>query len=164
MPGNTKTLSPLQKRIAEVVAHPKRKKVTVLSSLIDIQDELGYVPEESLSAVAEATGASVNDVYGVLTFYTHFRTRPPALYDVEVCWGPSCHTVGATEVMKAVQEVSGLGKDGDSPDGKWSLKRNSCVAACAHGPAMIINHRVYGDLTPDKARGILRSLGNGTSS
>ncbi len=163
MASATNISGSLRKRIDEVLRHPKRKTVTVLSSLIAIQDELGYVPEEGVPAVAEVTGASINDIYGVLTFYTHFRLNPPAKYNVEVCWGLACHTVGASEVMRVVQDELGFLAQGESPDGQWSLKRNSCVAACAHGPAITINHRVYGDLTPEKALRLLRNLKNGGS-
>ncbi len=163
MASDTKISGFLQEKVAEILRPPKRKTVTILSSLIAIQDGLGYVPEEAIPAVARVTGASINDIYGVLTFYTHFRVKPPAQHNVEVCWGPSCHMVGAPGIMQAVQEELGLSDQGESLDGKWSLKRNSCAAACPHGPAIIVNHQVYGDLTPEKVRRLLENLKNGAS-
>ncbi len=147
-------------RIAQILAKPKRKTVTVLSSLIAIQDEFGYIPPEAISAIAEKTGDSINDVYGVATFYTHFRLSPPTEHTVEVCWGPSCHVVGAPEIMRAMEEELAIKGQGDTPDGMFTLKRNSCAAACAQGPVIVIDHQVCGRLTPQAAQELIRNLKN----
>ena len=106
--------------------------------------QIGHLPEGAIPAVAELTGASVNEVYGVATFYTNFRFTPPGQHIVEVCWGPTCHLVGAQEILQAVLQTLGLSEEGDTPDGKISLKYNTCLGACSQGPVVSVDHKIIG--------------------
>jgi len=143
-------------RVKQALNGQVKEEVTVLSSLIQVQEELGYLPPESIPLIADFTRASVNDVYGVATFYTHFRFNPPGKHTVEVCWGPSCHVRGAPEVIKAVKGELGLEEEGTTPDKRFTWKRTSCAAACAHGPVMLIDDQVYGRLSQESATSLIR--------
>ncbi len=138
----------MRDRISQALQRQDKDEVTVLSSLIEVQEELGYLPPESMPMVAEFTRASVNDVYGVATFYTHFRFTPPGAHTIEVCWGLSCHAMGASEIMQAVKEELGLEEEGTTPDSKFTWKRVACAAACSQGPVAILDEKVRGRLTP----------------
>lgn len=149
-------------RIRQALERQDKEEVTVLSSLIEVQNEIGYLPEEAIAMVAEFTGASTNDVFGVATFYTHFRFEAPGQHTLEVCWGSSCHLQGAPEIIKAVQQELGLEEEGTTPDSRCTWKRSSCAAACAHGPVLILDEKVYGRLTPESTRELLKKSMNGT--
>jgi NADH:ubiquinone oxidoreductase subunit E len=43
-------------------------------------------------------------------------------------------------------------------DGKFSLESVNCIGACAKAPAMMINDKVYGNLTEEKIEEILKEL------
>ncbi len=137
------------------------EEVTVLSSLIEVQNEIGYLPEEAIAMVAEFTGASTNDVFGVATFYTHFRFEPPGAHTLEVCWGPSCHLLGAPEIIQTVQRELELDEEGTTSDSQFTWKRSSCAAACAHAPVLILDEKVYGRLTPESTKELLTNSKNG---
>ena len=107
----------LKQRMAEAVRRQPQSTVTVLSSLLALQDELGYIPKEGVEEVAEFTDSTVNDVWAVASFYPNFRFTPPCLHQVEVCWGASCHLVGAMPVIEAALDSCGLTDEGDTPDG-----------------------------------------------
>ena len=153
----------LRERIRRALADQKRPTVTVLSSLLAAQDELGYVPEEAIEEVAGHTDASINDVWGIASFYTNFRFTPPAEHLVEVCWGPTCHVVGAAEILKQVQDTLGLTGEGDTKDNKVTLKYNTCLGACSQAPVMSIDHHLRGRLTLDQARELVTGLFDGDS-
>ena len=144
-------------RVTQALDRQVKEEVTVLSSLIYVQEEFGFLPPESIPLVADYTDASINDVFGVATFYTHFRFTPPGPHTVEVCWGPSCHVMGATAVIAAAQEALGLSDEGDTADRKATLRYNTCLGACAHAPVMAINHHLAGRITPDSARSRIAS-------
>ena len=158
MSSEARSTIEVSKRIEQVLSRPKRKTVTVLSCLIDMQDAFGFIPPDAIPAVAERMDSSVNDVYGVVTFYTHFRLQPPTKHTVEVCWGPACHVVGAAEIMKVVEDELGVDGEGDTSQGECSLRRNSCAGACAQGPVMLVDHQIHGRLTPDGSRDLVRPL------
>ena len=138
--------------IAAAVRQQPQPTVTVLSSLLAIEDAIGYIPREAVETVAERMGATVNDVWAVATFYPNFRFEPPTAHRIEVCWGPSCHVMGATAIIAAAQDALDLDDEGDTPDGRATLRYNTCLGACAHAPVMAVDHHLAGRITPDAAR------------
>ena len=148
----------LKDRINKAVRTQKRPTVTVLSSLLSIEDDLGYIPEEAISIVAEYNDSTINEVWGVASFYPNFRFDPPSKNTVEVCWGPSCHLVGATEVIKSVLDELELDGEGDTTDKIVTFKFNTCLGACPQAPVMSINHRMYGKVSAKQAQSHVSSL------
>ena len=141
----------LQQRIYRAVRGQTQPTVTVLSSLLAVEDELAYIPKEAVEMVAEFTGSTVNDVWAVASFYPNFRFEPPTDHRVEVCWGTSCHLVGAMAVVKSILEAAGLEAEGDTSDDRLSVRFNTCLGACAQAPVMSIDHHLTGRLTPETA-------------
>lgn len=131
-------------RIGEALANQSAKTVTVLSSLLAIEDAIGYIPPGAIEQVAAYTDATINDVWGVASFYTNFRFTPPGEHTVEVCWGPTCHLLGAQEILQAALQALGLSEEGDTSDGKISLKYNTCLGACSQGPVISVDHKIIG--------------------
>ena len=147
----TTTSAGLREQAREAIANQPFKTVTVLSSLLSAQDHLGYLPEEAMEEVALLTGSSINTVWGVASFYPNFRFTPPARYVVEVCWGPTCHVLGAQPILQGLLERLGLEHEGDTADGAITLKMNTCLGVCPHGPAMSFDHELAGHMTLDEA-------------
>ena len=151
----------MRERIQKALTSQKRPTVTVLSSLLAAHDELGYLPDEAIEEVAAHNDASINDVWGVASFYTNFRFKPPAENIVEVCWGPTCHLVGAPGILKQVQDDLGLSGEGETEDNAATLKYNMCLGACSQAPVMSVGHRLHGRMTLDRARELVAGLTNG---
>ena len=134
----------LREQVRGALANQSARTVTGLSSLLAIEDEIGYIPTEAIEEVATFTNSTVNDVWGVASFYTNFRFTPPNEHVVEVCWGPTCHLLGAMELLQSVLQSLGLSEEGDTPDGKISLKYNTCLGACSQGPVVRIDDKILG--------------------
>ena len=152
----TAPLTGLRDRARQAIAAQPAGVVTVLSSLLAVQDELGYLPPEAIDETAQRTGASTNEVWGVASFYPNFRFTPAARHTVEVCWGPSCHVLGAQPLLRGVMERLGLDGEGDTSDGAVTLRLNTCLGVCPHGPATSFDHQVVGRTTLESA---LRRIG-----
>ena len=148
----------LKPRIIEAIHRQEQPTVTILSSLLAVHDELGYMPKEGVEEVAASMGATVNDVWAVASFYPNFRFDPPCQHHVEVCWGASCHLVGAMPVIEQVLAAIGLEGEGDTPDGLVSFRLNTCRGACAQAPVMSIDHHLMGRLSPESARAKIQGL------
>ena len=141
----------LEQRIDRAVRGQTQPTVTILSSLLAVEDELHYIPREAVERVAEFTGATVNDVWAVASFYPNFRFRPPASRQVEVCWGASCHLMGAMAVAKSVLDAAGLEDEGERPDSRLSVRFNTCLGACSQAPVMSVDYHLQGRVSPDMA-------------
>lgn len=142
----------LRQRIIQAVHHQPQATVTVLSSLLAVEDELGYIPKEAIEEVASLTRSTINDVWAVASFYPNFRFQPPCEHRVELCWGPTCHLKGAMPLIDAVLRAVGLPEEGDTPDGRLSLRYNTCLGACAQAPVISVDHHLMGRLSPDAAQ------------
>ena len=134
----------LRERINGALAGQTARTVTVLSSLLAVEDELGYIPPQAIDQVAAFTGSTINDVWGVASFYTNFRFTPPGEHVVELCWGPTCHLLGAQQIIQAALQALGLNEEGDTEDGRISLKYNTCLGACSQGPVISVDHKIIG--------------------
>jgi NADH-quinone oxidoreductase subunit E len=148
----------LKQRIARAVQGQTQPTVTILSSLLAVEDELAYIPKEAVEAVAALTHSTVNDVWAVASFYPNFRFEPPCRHRVELCWGASCHLVGAMAVINAVFDATGMEEEGDTPDRKLTVRFNTCLGACAQAPVISIDHQLIGRLSPDEARNRVAQL------
>ena len=139
--------------------------ITVLSSLLAIQDDLHYLPDEAIEETAIFCDSTINDVWSVASFYTNFRFTPPGMTTVDVCWGPTCHLLGAQKVLAAVQDELGVSAEETSPDGKITLRYSTCLGACAQAPVVARDHVLKGRTNPASARAfvtdIQRDLENG---
>lgn len=141
----------LEHRIDRAVRGQTQPTVTVLSSLLAVQDEVHYIPREAVEFVADFLGATVNDVWAVASFYPNFRFQPPAPRQVEVCWGASCHLMGSMVVVKSVLEAAGLDGEGELPDNSLSVRLNTCLGACSLAPVISVDHHLVGRVTPSSA-------------
>ena len=134
----------IRERIRAAIGSQTQSNVNVLSSLHAVLDDLGYIPQEAIEEVADQMATTINEVWGVASFYTNFRFTPPGDNIVEICWGPTCHLLGAPDILDAVQKELGLADEGETPDNRVSLKYNTCLGACSQAPVMMVNHRLTG--------------------
>ena len=156
----------LRARIVRAVTEQPQPTVTVLSSLLAVEDELGWIPQEAMEEVAARQAVTSNDVWAVASFYPNFRFTPPANHIVEVCWGPTCHLMGAQRLLDRVHDTLGLSGEGDTPDGAVTLRYNTCLGACAQAPAVSADHHLQGRANAASVDAMLAGLrasgGNGS--
>ncbi len=127
----------------------------LISILQEVQAKFGYLPEEAMQRVARFVRVPLSQVYGVATFYALFRLTPGGKRTIRVCQGTACHVQGGPRILEAVKDTLKVAPGGMTPDGVFSLEVVSCIGACALAPNMTIDKEVYGQLTPEKVRGVL---------
>lgn len=135
------------------------------SSLIPLlqrtQERFGYLPREILEEIANYLGIPLSRVYGVATFYAQFRFEPLGKYVVKVCHGTACHVNGAVNIAQALKEELGIEEGQTTEDGLITLERVACLGCCSLAPVIMINEKVFGKLTPDKVRKLVKQLKEG---
>ena len=128
---------------------------SLMSIMQDAQGIYGYLPLEVQSMIAEGVGVSVEDVYGIATFYAQFALSPKGRYNISVCLGTACYVKGAQDLIDRLSEVLGIQPGECTPDGKFSLEACRCIGACGLAPVLTVNGEVYGRLTVDDVDSIL---------
>ena len=127
--------------------------------LQQVQVEMGYVPREAITEISRELRVSTSDIFGVLTFYAQFRLTPVGRHQVKICQGTACHVQGAPLIIDAVEEELGLGDGGDTTEaGEFTLEKVACFGACSLAPVMIVDEDTKGNITPDKARRMVRKI------
>ena len=139
--------------IVEAVRNQEQPTKTVLSSLLAIQDAMGYIPKQSMEVVAsEVPDTTVNDVWAVASFYPNFKFEPRSECTVEICWGPTCHIAGAMGIFDEALNLLGLESEGKTSDGSIELDFNTCLGACAQAPVISVNHHLIGRVTKNSLK------------
>ena len=142
-------------RIQEEVSITGRGKEELLELLKEGQDRFGYLSREFLIEAAKSLGLPVGEVYGVATFYSFLSIRPKGRNVIRICKSVPCFLKNSDIIIESIQKELGIKPGETTPDGRFSFELTNCIGACDKAPAMMINHDVYGDLTPDKISQIL---------
>lgn len=119
------------------------KRAALLPALYIAQDALGYISQQAMKDIAELLELAPSAVLDVVTFYTHFWTHPKGRKVITVCRSLSCELAGGSEVLQALKEKLGIDEHETTPDGKYSLMTEECLAGCDHAPCMLINEKTH---------------------
>lgn len=141
----------------------KNTRGSLISILQKAQDIYGYLPVEVLNHIAKETGVKPAKVHGVVTFYTQFRLNPVGKHLIMLCQGTACHVNGSKAIEEAIHEELGIEEGQTTEDNLFTLNNVACLGCCSLSPVMMINGETYGELTPQKAKDIIREIKNNES-
>ena len=110
--------------------------------------------------VAEGLNVSLEEVYGVSTFYSQFALSPKGKYNISVCLGTACYVKGSGDILNKISEQLGIGAEECTADGQFSLTACRCIGACGLAPVITVNEDVYGRLTVDDVPYIINKYKN----
>ena len=143
-----------QKLLAVIESH-RNDGGALMPILQEAQEIYGYLPIEVQKMIAKGLNISLEEVYGVSTFYSQFTLNPKGKYKISVCLGTACYVKGSGDVFAKLGECLGIQGGECTNDGKFSLEACRCIGACGLAPVMTINDDVYGRLVADDIPGIL---------
>lgn len=140
----------MDERLSGVFEHFTGTKEELIPILQKVQENIGYIPEESMLEVSRFTKVPESMVFGVATFYAQFRFSPIGENRIMVCRGTACHVKGAPQIREEIERVLGVKEGETTPDGKYSLETVACIGCCSLAPCIMINKKVHANLTPQK--------------
>ncbi|MGO9059595.1 MAG: formate dehydrogenase subunit gamma [Candidatus Binataceae bacterium] len=144
--------------ISSMVLELKDQPGALLLILRRIQDQIGYIPDESVPLLADALNLSRAEVHGVVTFYHDFRHHPPGRHVIRLCRAESCQAMGAVALARHVQERLHITFGQSTADGDFTLDAVYCLGNCACSPAMTLDGEIYGRVTPANFDQLIGSL------
>ncbi len=119
----------------------------LIQSLHKAQNIFGYLPESVQLLVAAKLKLHLSEVYGVISFYHYFTTTPVGKYKINVCTGTACFVKGSGAVLDELKRYLNIEEGETSKDKKFSLGGLRCVGACSLAPVVMVNEKVYGNVT-----------------
>lgn len=126
--------------------------------LQEVQQNLGYLSNESIYKIAEYLKLPESKIYGVATFYNQFKLNPPGKFQIQICRGTACHVKGSNNILETLKRVLDIDTGQTTKDGLFSLETVACLGACSIAPVMTVNGKFYGRLDSKKAEKIILDL------
>jgi formate dehydrogenase subunit gamma len=143
------TTQELTKIHAHIATH-KTMPGALLPLLHAIQDDIGWISEETYLPISKALSLSVAEVHGVVTFYHHFHRHPVGKHILQVCRAESCQAMGSEQLEKDIKAKLGIDYHETTKDGAVTLLPVYCLGNCACSPAVMLDDEVYGRMSADK--------------
>ena len=145
-----------EEQLIEVIDKHRGMPGALMPVLQQAQDIYGYLPIEVQKIIAERMDVSLEEVYGVASFYSQFSLNPKGEVAIAVCLGTACYVKGACDIIDRISlKLGGLQAGDTSPDGRYSLEATRCIGACGLAPVLTVNGEVYGRLVKEDVDGIL---------
>lgn len=146
----------------EYIAAEKNNPGVLINVLHKAQELFGYLSEEVQQHVATSLDVPLSQVYGVVTFYNFFTTKPKGKHQIKICLGTACYVKGADKVLERFKDALGVDMNEPTSDGEFSIHAVRCLGACSMAPVVLIGEQdYYGRVTPDEVTKILEKYGRG---
>lgn len=128
---------------------------SLIQVLHKAQNVVGFLPREVQVKVALGLNVPLTKVYGVVSFYSLFTTKPKGKHRINVCGGTACYVRGANQLLDQLHDDMDLKPGDTTEDGQFSLDLVRCVGACGLGPVVTVDEDVYGRVDGEKLSGVL---------
>ena len=140
----------MDQRLEAIFSSFDGKQDELIPVLQRVQEEYGYLPEETMLEIARFMRVPESQVYAVATFYAQFRFAPIGRKHVMVCRGTACYVQGAPRILEAIEQHLGIKEGETTEDLEYSLETVACIGACGLSPCIMTNKKVEAKLTPKK--------------
>ena len=134
--------------------HPESNLIAILHKA---QNLFGYLNKETMDEISVSMNIPTAHIWGVATFYHYFNLKPKGKNTISVCLGTACYVKGAEEVLDAIKDELKINIGETSEDKLFTLQETRCLGACGLAPVIMINDKIYGELTPKKVVEIIKS-------
>ncbi|WFD11649.1 NADH-quinone oxidoreductase subunit NuoE [Tepidibacter hydrothermalis] len=138
----------------------EEKKGALIEVLHTAQHIFGYLPKDVQLFISKKLNIPSSKVFGVVSFYSYFTTKPRGEYVINICLGTVCFVKGADKIMEKFEQELNIKCGETTPDGKFTLEGLRCVGACGLAPVVVVNEKVYGKVTLDDVEKILSNYNN----
>ncbi len=150
-------LTEIQKeKLVEICQSFNNEGGELINVLHKSQQYFGYLPAEVQEVIAKCLKISIAKVYGVVTFYSFFTMKPKGQHPISICMGTACYVRGGENVLEEFKRSLKIKVGETTPDGKFSLSCLRCVGACGLAPVVMIGDKVYGRVSPDGVKDIIK--------
>lgn len=141
----------MEEILEKILTAYRKDEGNAISILQDIEENFGYIPEETVNWFSKKLDIPLSRFYGIATFYAQFHLKPRGKNIITACCGTACHVKGSERIINNIRRELNLSNEKDTTeDNLFTLEKVDCVGACSIAPVVIINKKVHGKSTADK--------------
>jgi formate dehydrogenase subunit gamma len=144
-----------EQRILAIVERHRHRDGPLIEVLHEVQESFGCIPTGAVAVIARGLNLSRAEVHGVVTFYHHFRTRPPGRHVLQICRAESCQAAGGRAIEAHAKARLGIDFGQTTADGRVTLEAVYCLGLCACSPAAMLDDEVHGRVTRESLDAIV---------
>jgi len=144
--------------IEQIVERYDQDVGMLIPMMQDLQAECGYLPPDSLRALAKRLNVPLTRLYAVATFYASFRLEPKGAHEVTLCMGTVCYLRGSARISQAISNEFKVAPGSTTRDGLFTFQVVNCMGACAVAPVMVVDGKYYDGVSPVSALEVLYGL------
>lgn len=144
--------------IIDSIVKKHENEKNIISVLQTVQEAYGFIPEHETAIIAKRLDIPLVKLWGVGTFYSQFKFKARGKYLIQVCNGTACHVNNSSELIEFLKEKLDIEEGETTSDGRFTLELVNCIGACARAPAIMINGKVYGNLTKESTGRIIDTI------
>lgn len=134
---------------------------TTEGALIEIlhkaQNLFGYLPRDVQLFIARKLGIPGAEVYGVVSFYSYFTTKPRGKHTISCCMGTACYVRGADKIIGRLKEKLNIESNEITEDGLFTLVDVRCIGACGLAPVVMVDDKVFGRVKEEDIDNIINT-------
>ena len=142
----------------KILGNFKGTKNELIPILQKTQEKFGYLSRRRLAQIATFLNITESTVYSVVTFYSQFYLTRQGKHKIRVCQGTACHVKGGKRIMESIERELNIKQGETTPDYNFTIERVACFGSCALAPVLVVNEKVYGRMTTQKAKEIIKKL------
>lgn len=144
--------------LAERIARAEDPREQAVEVMLELQRHYGHMTDEAMAEAAELLGMTTLELEGLATFYDHIYRAPVGKHIIHVCDSLICWMESRESVARHISSRLNVTMGSTTADGLFTLLPVCCIGYCDRAPAMTIDGKVYGRLTPEKIDRILGRL------
>ena len=144
-----------RRELEEEIGHSQRKDGACIEALKIVQRRRGWVDDDDLRDIALFLEMSSAEVESVATFYNLIFRKPVGRHIILICDSVSCWLMGYNDLTTRFRERLGIQMGETTEDGLFTLLPVPCLGACDQAPAIMIDDKLYGNLTPERIDAII---------
>ncbi len=132
-----------------------KERKSLMPILQGIVEEKNYLAVDAMKEVARELDISAAEVYGTASFYSFLDVEVRGEYKIRVCKSITCDMKDKNSIIGTIEDMLKIELGGTTKNERFSLLETNCLGACHQGPAMLINDKLYTELTPVKVREVI---------
>lgn len=149
---------PLRRTLAQKIAAAEHPRELVVDVLLAFQGHYGHLSDPALEEAAGLLGMTPLELDELATFYTFLYREPVGRYVIHVCDSLICWMNGYEPLRDHIGRRLGIAPGETTADGLFTLLPVCCIGYCDRSPAVLVNGKAFGPLTPESLDALLADL------